>query len=145
MLVACIHHEFGLALAYYALANGTTLITVPKYSPSRCLSVIEKYKVGGRWVNIKTGDPFKATICTNSCILLQVTIAYITPPVAQMLIKEQNLSGHNLSSLRSVLVGGAIVDPEILTMCKERLNLEDLRQGFHALTKTSTIPTNLTF
>uniref|UniRef100_A0A0N5ALA8 AMP-binding domain-containing protein n=1 Tax=Syphacia muris TaxID=451379 RepID=A0A0N5ALA8_9BILA len=101
LLTACIHHNFGLTMAYYALANGATLIITPRYSQTRFLSDIAKFKI---------------------------TVTYMTPPMVEVLSKEPNLDEFNLSSLRSVLVGGAPIDPETLVICKERLNLEDLRQ-----------------
>lgn len=46
-----------------------------------------------------------------------------------MLAFDPLVEGRDLSTLRSIIVAGAPMDPGTMTACKERLQLKDLRQG----------------
>uniref|UniRef100_A0A915BDG4 Uncharacterized protein n=1 Tax=Parascaris univalens TaxID=6257 RepID=A0A915BDG4_PARUN len=103
LLTLCLHHIFGAISAYYALANGTTLFCMSKYVAKNFLDSIENHKIN---------------------------VVHATPTIVQMLAFDPLVEGRDLSTLRSIIVAGAPIDPRTMTACKERLQLKDLRQAY---------------
>jgi acyl-CoA synthetase (AMP-forming)/AMP-acid ligase II len=92
------HHAFGLIMVMNAsLLQGATLVTMPRFEPEAYLKAIEEHRV---------------------------TRLYIVPTIAVLLAKSPLVDQFDLSSLRSIVSGGAALDPEIARMCQRRL-------GFH--------------
>lgn len=54
----------------------------------------------------------------------------MTPPMIQMLVNDPLVKNYNLSSLRSIVVSGAPLDPNIAELCIQKLEIKDLRQGY---------------
>ncbi|VDK43352.1 unnamed protein product [Anisakis simplex] len=103
LLVLSLHHIFGSLSAYYALANGATLYFLSRYTAKNFLDSIEQHKIN---------------------------LVHVTPPMVQMLAFDRLVDGRNLSSLRTIIVAGAPMDANTLATCKERLQIEDLRQAY---------------
>jgi acyl-CoA synthetase (AMP-forming)/AMP-acid ligase II len=92
------HHAFGLIMTLNAsLLQGATLVTMPRFEPEAFLKAIEDHRI---------------------------TRLYIVPTIAVLLARSPLVDGYDLSSLRSIVSGGAALDPEIALLCHERL-------GFH--------------
>lgn len=67
--------------------------------------------------------------------VFQITYAHISPPMVLFLANDLSLENVNLRQhLRTLLVGGASIDPKAARRCKERLGIRDLRQGKFILT-----------
>jgi acyl-CoA synthetase (AMP-forming)/AMP-acid ligase II len=92
------HHAFGLIMVMNAsLLQGATLVTMPRFEPETYLRAVEEHRI---------------------------TRLYIVPTIAVLLAKSPVVDQFDLSSLRSIVSGGAALDPEIARMCHQRL-------GFH--------------
>jgi len=92
------HHAFGLIMVMNAsLLQGATLVTMSRFEPETYLKAVEEHRI---------------------------TRLYIVPTIAVLLAKSPMVDQYDLSSLRSIVSGGAALDPEIAKMCHERL-------GFH--------------
>lgn len=92
------HHAFGLIMVMNAsLLQGATLVTMPRFEPEAYLRAVEEHRI---------------------------TRLYIVPTIAVLLAKSPVVDQFDLSSLRSIVSGGAALDPEIARMCHQRL-------GFH--------------
>ena len=92
------HHAFGLIMTLNAsLLQGATLVTMPRFEPDAYLKAIEDHRI---------------------------TRLYIVPTIAVLLARSPLVDHYDLSSLRSIVSGGAALDPEIALLCHDRL-------GFH--------------
>lgn len=50
--------------------------------------------------------------------------------MVQMLAADSIVKDYDLSSLRSIVVSGAPLDINVAELCRQRLDLKDLRQGY---------------
>ncbi|KAF5455684.1 hypothetical protein F2P56_025234 [Juglans regia] len=105
-------HIYGLAVfALALLASGTTVVILSKYEMHDMLSAIEKYRV---------------------------TYLPLVPPILVALVNsaDQIRTKYNLSSLQSVLSGGAPLSKEVIEGFVERYPTVTIRQGY-GLTESS--------
>ncbi|GAA2678511.1 MULTISPECIES: AMP-binding protein [Actinosynnema] len=97
------HHAFGLTMMMNAtLLQGGTLITVPRFDPEAFLRAIEDHRV---------------------------TRLYVVPTMAVLLARSPLVDRYDLSSLRSIVSGGAALDPEIARLVRERIGCR-IAQGY---------------
>jgi acyl-CoA synthetase (AMP-forming)/AMP-acid ligase II len=97
------HHAFGLIMTMNAsLLQGATLVTMPRFEPETYLKAIEDHRI---------------------------TRLYIVPTIAVLLAKSPLVDRYDLSSLRSIVSGGAALDPEIARLCQQRLGFP-IGQGY---------------
>jgi len=97
------HHAFGLIMTLNAsLLQGATVVTMPRFDPEAYLRAIQEHRI---------------------------TRLYIVPTIAVLLAKSPLVDQYDLSSLRSIVSGGAALDPEIARLCQERLGCR-IGQGY---------------
>ncbi|MFI9010127.1 AMP-binding protein [Actinosynnema sp. NPDC053489] len=97
------HHAFGLSMMMNAsLHQGTTLVTMERFEPEAFLRAIEEHRI---------------------------TRLYIVPTIAVLLAKSPLVDRFDLSSLRSIVSGGAALDPEVARLVRERIGCE-IGQGY---------------
>jgi acyl-CoA synthetase (AMP-forming)/AMP-acid ligase II len=96
------YHIYGTLLLDLALANGWTLLTLPRFDLASFLRALQDYRV---------------------------TRASVAPPVVLALANEPIVEGFNLSSLRFILSGGAPLDHVLIRRCEARLGCL-VAQGF---------------
>ena len=97
------HHAFGLSMMMNAsLYQGTALVTMERFDPEAFLRAVEEHRI---------------------------TRLYIVPTIAVLLAKSPLVDRFDLSSLRSIVSGGASLDPEIARLVRERIGCE-IGQGY---------------
>ncbi|MFE2756671.1 AMP-binding protein [Actinosynnema sp. NPDC059335] len=97
------HHAFGLSMMMNAsLYQGTTLVTVERFDPETFLRAIEEHRI---------------------------TRLYVVPTIAVLLARSPLVDRFDLSSLRSIVSGGAALDPSVAARVRERLGCE-IGQGY---------------
>ncbi|NUT48841.1 MAG: AMP-binding protein [Saccharothrix sp.] len=97
------HHAFGLSMMMNAsLYQGTTLVTIERFDPELFLRAIEEHRI---------------------------TRLYIVPTIAVLLAKSPLVDRFDLSSLRSIVSGGATLDPAIARQVRDRIGCE-IGQGY---------------
>jgi acyl-CoA synthetase (AMP-forming)/AMP-acid ligase II len=101
--VVPMYHLYGLHIvANLGLAQGATIVTVPRYDLDQFLGVLAQYKV---------------------------TIAPLVPPLVLTLSRAPQVDAHDLSALRVLHCGAAPLADEIARACSERLGCE-IRYGY---------------
>lgn len=97
------HHAFGLIMTMNAsLLQGATLVTMPRFDPEAYLKAIQEHRV---------------------------TRLYVVPTIAVLLAKSPLVDRYDLSSLRSIVSGGAALDPGTAELCRRRLGVS-IGQGY---------------
>ncbi|GAB2691381.1 AMP-binding protein [Kitasatospora kifunensis] len=97
------HHAFGLIMVMNAsLLQGATLVTMERFDPEAYLRAIQEHRI---------------------------TRLYIVPTIAVLLAKSPLVDRYDLSSLRSIVSGGAALDPEIARLAQQRLGCR-IGQGY---------------
>jgi acyl-CoA synthetase (AMP-forming)/AMP-acid ligase II len=97
------HHAFGLSMMMNAsLYQGTTLVTMERFDPEAFLRTIEEHRI---------------------------TRLYVVPTIAVLLAKSPMVDRFDLSSLRSIVSGGASLDPATARLVRERIGCE-IGQGY---------------
>lgn len=97
------HHAFGLVMVMNAsLLQGATIVTMSRFEPEAYLKAIQDHRI---------------------------TRLYIVPTIAVLLAKSPLVDRYDLSSLRSIVSGGAALDPGIARRCRERLGCQ-IGQGY---------------
>lgn len=97
------HHAFGLSMMMNAsLYQGTALVTMERFDPEAFLRAIEEHRI---------------------------TELYIVPTIAVLLAKSPLVDRFDLSSLRSIVSGGASLDPGIAQLVRDRIGCE-IGQGY---------------
>lgn len=97
------HHAFGLIMVMNAgLLQGATLVTMPRFDPEAYLRAIEEHRV---------------------------TRLFIVPTIAVLLARSPLVDRYDLSSLESIISGGATLKPEIAERVRERIGCE-IGQGY---------------
>lgn len=97
------HHAFGLSMMMNAsLLQGTTLVTMPRFEPEAFLKAVQDHRI---------------------------TNLYIVPTIAVLLARSPLVDRYDLSSVRSIVSGGAPLDPEIARLVRERIGC-DIGQGY---------------
>ncbi|MFJ6216168.1 AMP-binding protein [Streptomyces sp. NPDC092296] len=97
------HHAFGLIMAMNAsLLQGATIVTMPRFDPEAYLKAIQDHRI---------------------------TRLFVVPTIAVLLAKSPLVDRYDLSSLRSIVSGGAALDPETARLCRERLGCT-IAQGY---------------
>lgn len=97
------HHAFGLIMAMNSsLLQGSTVVTMPRFDPEAYLKAIQDHRV---------------------------TRLFIVPTIAVLLARSPLVDQYDVSSLRSIMSGGAPLDPEIARLCRERLGCH-VSQGY---------------
>ena len=101
--VVPMYHLYGLHIvANLGLSEGATIVTVPRYDLDQFLQVLEKYKV---------------------------TVAPLVPPLVLTLSRAPQVDQHDLSALRLIHCGAAMLSDKIAQDCSRRLNCE-IRYGY---------------
>jgi acyl-CoA synthetase (AMP-forming)/AMP-acid ligase II len=97
------HHAFGLIMVMHAtLAQGATLVTMPRFEPVSYLQAIEDHRIAR---------------------------LYVVPTLVALLTKSPLVDKYDLSSVRDMVSGGAPLDAEMAQQCRERLNC-GVAQGY---------------
>jgi acyl-CoA synthetase (AMP-forming)/AMP-acid ligase II len=97
------YHLYGLHIvANLGLSEGATIVTVPRYDLDQFLQVLEKYKV---------------------------TVAPLVPPLVLTLSLAPQVDQHDLSALRLIHCGAAMLSNKIAQDCSRRLGCE-IRYGY---------------
>lgn len=97
------HHAFGLIMVMNSsLLNGATIVTMPRFDPEAYLRAVEEHRI---------------------------TRLFVVPTIAVLLAKSPLVDRYDLSSLDSIISGGAALDPEIARMVRERLDCR-INQGY---------------
>ncbi|MCX5215217.1 AMP-binding protein [Kitasatospora sp. NBC_00240] len=103
LAVAPFHHAFGLIMVMNAsLRQGATVVTLPRFDPQAYLQAIQDHRI---------------------------TRLYVVPTIAVLLARSPLVDRYDLSSVRTVVSGGAALDPQIARLCEERLDCR-VRQGY---------------
>jgi len=101
--VVPMYHLYGLHIVVnLGLAQGATIVTVPRYDLDQFLRELAQYKI---------------------------TIAPLVPPLVLTLSRAPQVAAHDLSALRLIHCGAAPLSDEIARACAERLNCE-IRYGY---------------
>jgi len=101
--VVPMYHLYGLHIVVnLGLSEGATIVTVPRYDLDQFLQVLEKYKV---------------------------TVAPLVPPLVLTLSLAPQVEQHNLSALRLIHCGAAMLADNIAQDCSRRLGCE-IRYGY---------------
>jgi acyl-CoA synthetase (AMP-forming)/AMP-acid ligase II len=101
--VVPMYHLYGLHIVVnLGLSEGATIVTVPRYDLDQFLQVLEKYKV---------------------------TVAPLVPPLVLTLSLAPQVDQHDLSALRLIHCGAAMLAHNIAEDCSRRLNCE-IRYGY---------------
>ena len=97
------HHAFGLIMAMNSsLLDGATIVTMPRFDPEAYLQAIQDHRI---------------------------TRLFIVPTIAVLLARSPLIKNYDLSSLRSIMSGGAPLDPEIARLVRERIGCY-ISQGY---------------
>ncbi|WP_367138198.1 AMP-binding protein [Saccharothrix sp. HUAS TT1] len=97
------HHAFGLSMMMNAsLLQGTTLVTMPRFEPEAFLKAIDDHRIAR---------------------------LYVVPTIAVLLAKSPLVDRYDMSSLRSIVSGGATLDPATARAVRERIGC-DISQGY---------------
>ncbi|TMS36444.1 hypothetical protein L596_003604 [Steinernema carpocapsae] len=83
--------------------NGATLITIPRYTSRMMIEMIRDYKISH---------------------------VHLTPLMLQALAYESYETEDVSATLKSIVVSGAPLDVNIVKACRERINVEDLRESY---------------
>ena len=95
----------------YGLKKGSTLVSLPQFTPESFLHAMSEYNV---------------------------TDALLAPPLVLFLAKYPSVNEYQLSNLRQVFSGAAPLSGEMAKEAKDRLGLAIVRQGY-GLTETSPV------
>ena len=96
-------HIYGMVLILnYALAEGATVVTMPRFDMVQFLELIQKHKI---------------------------TMAHLVPPIVLGLAKHPIVDKYDISSLHTILSGAAPLGPELTAEATERLKLT-VKQGY---------------
>lgn len=107
--VVPMYHLYGLhVVVNQGLAQGATIVTLPRYELEQFLQTLERYKV---------------------------TIAPLVPPLVLALARATEIDGHSLAALRLIHCGAAPLADDIARDCTARLGCE-IRYGY-GLTEVS--------
>lgn len=107
-------HIYGLhAVMNLSLAEGATLVTLPRFDLQQVLETIQKY---------------------------HVTFAFLVPPIILAFAKHPLVDGYDLSSLKTIFSGAAPLDAQLTLACMNRLGVT-IRQGY-GMTETSPVATS---
>ena len=105
------YHIYGMVVIMsMALAQGTTIVTMPRFDLEQFLGLIQDHKV---------------------------TTAFVVPPIILALAKHPAVDQFDVSSLRHVNSGAAPLPEAVAQGCAERLGVQ-VRQGY-GLTETSPV------
>jgi acyl-CoA synthetase (AMP-forming)/AMP-acid ligase II len=97
------HHAFGLSMVMNAgLLQGVTMVTMPRFEPEAFLQAIQDHRI---------------------------TRLYAVPTMIVLLAKSPLVDRYDLSSLRSIISGGAALEPDLARLCQQRLGCQ-VSQGY---------------
>src|SRR5262249_22130106 len=104
-------HIYGMTiLMNYALCEGATIVTMPRFDMEQFLQIMQDYGV---------------------------TFAYLVPPIVLALAKHPSVDRYDLSKLRALNSGGAPLSEDLAHACAARLGCL-IKQGY-GLTETSPV------
>ncbi|MCB0019322.1 MAG: AMP-binding protein, partial [Anaerolineales bacterium] len=96
-------HIYGMVLILnYALAEGATVVTMPRFDMVQFLELIQQHKI---------------------------TVAHLVPPIVLGLAKHPIVDKYDVSSLRSIISGAAPLGPELTAEAASRLGII-VKQGY---------------
>jgi acyl-CoA synthetase (AMP-forming)/AMP-acid ligase II len=97
------HHAFGLTMMMNAsLISGTALVTLPRFDPEAFLKAVQEWRI---------------------------TRLYVVPTIAVLLARSPLVDRYDMSSLRSIVSGGASLDPHIAELVRQRIGC-GIAQGY---------------
>lgn len=136
-------HIAGLMIGLLnPLAQGVTVVILPKFVPEEFLSSIQKYRVHCfvNYVERRQALFFKK----QSYIILwrselQGTFSLLAPPVVNFLANDPMVDRYDLSSLRDPYSGASTLGKELTEKMVERLKLDGIRQGTSLQSSLNTI------
>ena len=101
--VVPMYHLYGLHIVLnLGLSEGATIVTVPRYDLDQFLEMLEKHRV---------------------------TVAPLVPPLVLTLSRAPQVDQHDLSALRVIHCGAAVLADQIAQDCAKRLHC-DIRYGY---------------
>ncbi|MHB8691335.1 MAG: AMP-binding protein [Solirubrobacteraceae bacterium] len=104
-------HVFGLNVVLNrALAAGATVVAMPRFELGQFLDLVERYRV---------------------------TRGYVVPPMVQALASDPAVDSRDLSALRHLLSGAAILGPDVAEACERRIGCR-VTQGY-GMTEMSSV------
>jgi acyl-CoA synthetase (AMP-forming)/AMP-acid ligase II/enoyl-CoA hydratase/carnithine racemase len=94
-------HIYGITVVVNVImANGSTVVTMPQFDLETMLTLLQKYRI---------------------------TQAFLVPPVVQLLAKHPLVEKFDLTSLKSIVCGGAPLSADLSDACSQRLNCNVLQ------------------
>lgn len=102
-------HIFGIGMALTSVTHGAKMVTLPRFIPDIFLKTLQTYKV---------------------------TLAPLVPPLAIFLAKHEVVAKFDLSSLNSIISGGAALAGEVQEILSKKFPGVTVRQGF-GMTETT--------
>lgn len=97
------HHAFGVIMVLNAsLLQGAEIVTMPRFDPEAYLKAVQDHGI---------------------------TRLYIVPTIGVLLAKSPLVDKYDLSTVRSIVSGGAALDPRVQRMVRDRLGC-DIGQGY---------------
>jgi acyl-CoA synthetase (AMP-forming)/AMP-acid ligase II len=111
MAVLPFYHIYGMTVIQgLGLGRGAKLVSMPKFDPGEFLSLLKDHAV---------------------------TVAFVAPPIVSFLAKHPLVEEFlPLPQLKEIFSGAAPLGHELAVLCKRRLGIRTLRQGY-GLTETS--------
>ena len=105
-------HIFGMGVGLsYGLKKGSTLVSLPQFTPESFLRAMSEHKV---------------------------TDAPLAPPLVLFLAKHPSVSEYDLSNLKEILSGAAPLSVEMAEAVKDRLGVRIVRQAYGSSEATMT-------
>ncbi|KAJ2523280.1 hypothetical protein GGI11_001504 [Coemansia sp. RSA 2049] len=97
-------HAYGLSYVLHSSVSlGGKIIIMPSYSFTKFLCAVSDYRI---------------------------TFGYLVPPIVCALSKDPRVDDHDLSSLHTILSGGAALSPSLIETTEERLRGVRVIQGY---------------
>lgn len=128
-------HIAGLVIGLLnPLAQGATVVILPKFVPEQFLRAVQKYQVS---TLIYLYVPqcihmYIRHLAISLCFFkfnLQGTFSLLAPPVVNFLANDPMVDKFDLSSLRDPYSGAATLGRELTEKMVQRLKLDGIRQG----------------
>ncbi|KAI9501054.1 hypothetical protein GGI25_005620 [Coemansia spiralis] len=97
-------HAYGLSYVLHSsVALGGKIVVMPSYSFDKFLCAVEEYRI---------------------------TFGYLVPPIVCALSKDPRVDQHDLSSMHTILSGGASLSPSLIDTTEARLSGVRVVQGY---------------
>ena len=129
-------HIAGLVIGLLnPLAQGATVVILPKFEPLEFLQAVQKYRVFLQYTSILPNAHILA-LAKNVHVLyvlfvskMQGTFSLLAPPIVNFLANDPMVDQFDLSSLRDPYSGASTLGKELTEKMVQRLKLDGIRQG----------------